>query len=77
MRQAQRFWPESLMTLTREELPFSSREREWSADQILTNAGILEKLDRHGDVFDDLSAAIAHARYHVERAGVIGEHDRN
>jgi SulP family sulfate permease len=36
---------------------------------ILASAGILADLDARGHAFDDLDAAVAHARRHVERHG--------
>ncbi len=37
--------------------------------RILTTAGVLAELDARGHLFDDLDAAIAHARRHVDRQG--------
>ena len=39
--------------------------------RILATAGILADLDAKGHLFDDLDAAIAHARGHVHRAGLV------
>ncbi len=39
--------------------------------RILATAGILADLDSKGHLFDDLDAAIAHARRHVHRSGLI------
>jgi SulP family sulfate permease len=40
---------------------------------ILSAAGVFSQLEERGHVFDDLPAAIAHARHHVEQLGYIGE----
>ncbi len=40
---------------------------------ILTTAGVLADLDARGHLFDDLDAAIAHARRHVDRQGRVEE----
>ena len=39
--------------------------------RILATAGILADLDAKGHLFDDLDAAITHARRHVRRSGLI------
>jgi SulP family sulfate permease len=39
--------------------------------RILATAGILADLDAKGHLFDDLDAAIAHARRHVNRSGLV------
>ncbi len=41
--------------------------------RILATAGILADLDAKGHLFDDLDAAITHARRHVDRSGLIDE----
>ncbi len=41
--------------------------------RILTTAGVLAELDGKGHLFDDLDAAIAHARRHVDRHGTADE----
>jgi SulP family sulfate permease len=38
---------------------------------ILTTAGVVADLDSRGHLFDDLDAAIAHARHHVDRRGTL------
>jgi SulP family sulfate permease len=42
-------------------------------EPILTTAGVVADLDARGHIFDDLDAAIAHARYHVDRQGTAEE----
>jgi SulP family sulfate permease len=42
-------------------------------EPILTTAGVVADLDARGHLFDDLDAAIAHARYHVDRQGTLDE----
>ena len=39
----------------------------------LTTAGVLADLSARGHLFDDLDAALAHARLHIEGDGLIGE----
>lgn len=41
--------------------------------RILSTAGVLADLDAKGHLFDDLDAAIAHARRHVDRQGHVDE----
>ncbi|MFZ0248751.1 MAG: sodium-independent anion transporter, partial [Acidimicrobiales bacterium] len=41
--------------------------------RILTTAGVLAEVDAKGHLFDDLDAAIAHARRHVDRHGTVDE----
>jgi SulP family sulfate permease len=45
------------------------------ADHIdsLTTSGVLVDLSAKGHLFDDLDAALAHARHHIEREGLIDE----
>ena len=42
-------------------------------EPILTTAGVVADLDARGHIFDDLDAAITHARYHVDRQGTAEE----
>jgi SulP family sulfate permease len=41
--------------------------------RFLATAGILADLAAKGHIFDDLSSAIAHARRHIERHGLVDE----